>query len=205
MCIVVIHIVWRILRMKTRDIDIRMSLHNILNKEHAHNPDTLIIDEFVVSQGEARIDVAVINGTLNGYEIKSESDNLERLPKQSIHYSKIFDTVTILTVSKFIDDIVEIIPEWWGIVRVVKEEDGKVHFFSIREAKKNPQIDPFALVQLLWRDEALSILKKKGLQQGFLSKPRRVIWEAIVNNISLPELKEQVQLCLKSRDNWRVQ
>lgn len=190
--------------MKTRDIDIRTSLHNMLGHEHKYDQSTKIINELGLCQGDARIDVAVVNGAMNGYEIKSESDTLERLPRQCEIYNKIFDTMTILTASKYVDGIKDIIPNWWGIMRAEKDADGIVFFLSIRKAKLNRKIDPYSLAQLLWREEALYILKEKGLHKGILSKPREFLWKALSDNVPLIELKELVRQQLKSRQNWRV-
>lgn len=190
--------------MKTRDIDIRTSLHFVLKKEHKEEPDTLILDELGLCQGDARIDVAVVNGAINGYEIKSESDTLERLPRQCEVYNKVFDTVTILTASRFIEGIIDIIPEWWGVTRVEMEEDGVVHFYPFRDPQRNTQIDPFAVAQLLWRDEALGILKERGLQKGLVSKPRNVLWDALAKQLPLKELQDEVRRCLKARPRWRA-
>jgi hypothetical protein len=190
--------------LKTKDIDIRKSLHFMLQNVHKDEPDTLILDELALCLGDARIDVAVVNGAINGFEIKSESDTLERLPKQCETYNRVFDTVTILTASKYIDDIADITPEWWGITRAEMDVDKVVHFFCLREARKNEGIDPLAVAQLLWREEALEILRERGLQKGLLSKPRNVLWEALANNLALSDLQDEVRKCLKKRINWRV-
>jgi hypothetical protein len=189
--------------MKTRDVDIRTSLHYVLRREHMNEPDTLILDELGLCQGEARIDVAVVNGAINGYEIKSESDTLERLPRQSEVYNKIFDTVTILTANRFVDGIIDIIPDWWGVTQAEMDEEGVVHFCSIREPKQNTEINRLALAQLLWKDESLKILKERGLQKGILSKPRNVLWEVISENLPLSDLQDEVRKCLKARSRWR--
>lgn len=189
---------------KTRDIDIRTSLHILLRKEHQSDCDTLILDELGLCQGDARIDVAVVNGAINGYEIKSESDTLERLPKQCDTYNRVFDKVTILTAARFIDDIQDIIPEWWGITKAERENDGMVHFFSYRLPQQNPSVDPLAIAQLLWRDEALSLLKERGLQKGLLSKPRQVLWSALAEFLELSDLQAEVRKKLKARPRWRV-
>lgn len=149
--------------------------------------------------------MAVVNGAINGYEIKSESDTLMRLPKQCEIYSQVFDTVTILSASKYVDDIVDIVPSWWGIIKTEMDCDGILHFMWIRSAQKNPEINPFALVQLLWREEALGILKEKGLQRGYLSKPKIKIWTALAEEIPLQELQDAVRAKLKERRNWRGQ
>lgn len=190
--------------MKTRDIDIRSSLHYQLKREHINEPDTLILDELVICQGDSRIDVAVINGAINGYEIKSESDTLERLPKQTELYNKVFDTVTLLTASRYIEEVVDIIPSWWGIVKADMDCEGRVELFTIRHPEKNQEIDSLAVAQLLWREEALEILKEKGLQKGLLSKPRKILWQALAEKLPLTELQDAVRLKLKSRQNWRA-
>lgn len=190
--------------MKTRDIDIRTSLHSVLREEHKNEPDTLILDELGLCQGDARIDVAVVNGAINGYEIKSESDTLERLPRQTDTYNRVFDTVTILTASRFIEGIEDIIPEWWGITKAEMDADGIVYFFPYRTPHQNPSIDPIALAQLLWREEALSVLKERGLQKGLLSKPRQVLWSALAEQLELRDLQDEVRKRLKARSRWRV-
>lgn len=190
--------------MKTKDIDIRRSLHFSLQNEHKDETDTLILDELSLCQGDARIDVAVVNGAINGYEIKSESDTLSRLPIQSSFYNKVFDNVTILTASKYVEGIKDIVPEWWGITQAEKEEDGMVHFFVIREPQRNEEVDALSVAQLLWRDEALLILKEKGLQKGLMSKPRSVLWDALAKNLPLSELQDEVRKALKARVRWRV-
>ncbi|MBT2289492.1 sce7726 family protein [Paenibacillus albidus] len=190
--------------MKTRDIDIRASLHSVLREEHKNEPDTLILDELGLCQGDARIDVAVVNGAINGYEIKSESDTLGRLPRQTDAYNRVFDTVTILTASRFIEGIEDIIPEWWGITKAEMDADGIVHFFPYRMPHQNPSIDPTALAQLLWREEALSVLKERGLQKGLLSKPRQLLWNALAEQLELRDLQDEVRKRLKARSRWRV-
>ena len=63
-----------------RDRDVRQALLAHLAELHAGDPDTRIVEEMGVWCGTARIDVAVVNGELCGFELKSERDTLERLP-----------------------------------------------------------------------------------------------------------------------------
>ncbi|MFD2116319.1 sce7726 family protein [Paenibacillus yanchengensis] len=175
-----------------------------MRKEHQNEDDTLILDELALCQGDARIDIAVVNGSMSGYEIKSESDTLERLPKQSDTYNRVFDTVTIFTASRFIEEIEDIIPNWWGITKAEMEEEGIVHFFQHRIPEQNPNVDPFAITQLLWKEEALSILKERDLHKGYLSKPRQVLWKVIAESLELNDLKNEVRNKLKARTKWRV-
>lgn len=186
-----------------RDYDIRTALKQKLKSINVIEPDTLIIDEVGLCKGAVRVDIAVVNGTFNGYEIKSEQDTLERLPLQEEVYSRTFDTVTIVTSGRHVNKIMERVPCWWGITEALMR-GGEVWFQVIRQPALNPHIDPFSLVQLLWRDEAVTVLKERGLAEGMLSKPRRALWQRIADNLSVEELREVVRECLKARANWRA-
>ena len=62
----------------TRDVDIRKALLANLEVKYGDSSHDLIVEEFGCKT--ARADVAVINGFLHAYEIKSDSDSLDRLP-----------------------------------------------------------------------------------------------------------------------------
>ncbi|MEV2910989.1 sce7726 family protein [Paenibacillus larvae] len=191
--------------MKTTDTDIRISLHAVLRREHADKSALpLIVDELSLCQGDARIDVAVINGSIHGYEIKSESDTLERLQRQVEVYNKVLDKITIVTSPCHIDRVIEMIPDWWGVTKAEKDENGRMVFIPCREALNNPDIDAFSLAQLLWRDEAIEILKRRRLHKGLLSKPRNRLWSALSKRLDLQELQREVINKLTARIKWRA-
>ena len=185
-----------------KDIDIRKRLLSSLNKAHYGEPDTLIIEELGLCQGDARIDVAVINGSMEGYEIKSERDVLKRLPGQVEIYNRILDTITIVASTRHIKKVRKIVPRWWGISEVVMKAEA-IQIKDIRDPKKNPKIDPKAVVQLLWRDEALAALESIGLSRGVVSKPRNVLWDRLVENLNIYDLCALVRNQLRIRPHWR--
>ncbi|WP_052770006.1 sce7726 family protein [Paenibacillus sp. IHB B 3415] len=78
---------------KLKDSDIRLLLKRKFTSfaEFTLDSTTIVVDELDVCFGSARVDVAVINGRLHGFEIKSESDNLDRLPSQIEFYSRVFE------------------------------------------------------------------------------------------------------------------
>lgn len=185
-----------------RDLDVRRVLHKSLRKAH-DEPDTLVLDEFGLCQGAVRIDVAVVNGELQGYEIKSAKDTLQRLPAQAKHYSQVLDRVTLVVAENHMEAL-DIIPEWWGVKVASMGKRGAVHVKSLRRTRKNPSIDSYSLAQLLWKDECLDILSRLGKVRGLKSKPRKVVWEALTESLSLDELRDTVRQTLKSRSDWRV-
>lgn len=68
------------------DIEIRSALHRKKLRQLHERADTLVIDELGLAHAKARVDVAVINGCLHGYEIKSAQDTLDRLAGQLTHW-----------------------------------------------------------------------------------------------------------------------
>ncbi|MFE8063797.1 sce7726 family protein [Priestia aryabhattai] len=188
---------------KLKDSDIRELLIKELENKYSKDSSTKIVHEMGILHGQTRVDVAVINGVLHGYEIKSESDTLVRLPTQMVDYNKVFDRMTIVVQRNYLNKVRDIIPSWWGITLVTRYR-GELHLRILRKGKLNPNVDPFSLSHLLWRREALDILKERGLQRGYLSKPRDEIYRKICSSITLNEIKLIVNQQLKRRESWKV-
>lgn len=187
-----------------KDRDIRLALRKQLHDRFGRDANTLILDELGLCQGSVRIDMAVVNGALHGYEIKSERDTLERLPHQQITYSKVFDEVTIVVGPSYLSCIKEHVPAWWGIVVAVPDRAGAARLVTKRKTRRNPRVDGVALAQLLWRDEALELLDEAGSLAGLRSKPRKVLWQTLAECLPLDELRSKVRAKLVSRTRWRV-
>lgn len=187
---------------KLRDSDIRNVLSNYLISRYSNDPDTKIVNEMGVIHGQSRVDMAVINGILHGYEIKSESDNLLRLPSQISDYNKVFDRMTIVVQRSHLNEVRGTVPKWWGII-LVTQRKGQINLRNLRKGQKNPEGDAFSISQLLWREEALEILKQKGLQKGYLSKPRKILYKRICEELDLDEIKVTVNEQLKAREGWK--
>jgi hypothetical protein len=185
-----------------RDIDIRATLLKSITDDYHNSSKSLVIQELGICQGDTRIDIAVITGSLHGYEIKSARDTLERLPNQRDSYNKIFDYITLVVSTNHLRKSLQQIPDWWGVCEAKTVESG-VLLSNFRSCGKNTEIDPLAVVQLLWRDEALETLEEYDLDKGFRSKPRSVLWDRLATNLTLKTLKTTVREKLKARENWR--
>jgi hypothetical protein len=188
-----------------REIDIRQALLHTARVEHAGDPDTLMVEELGLCAGTARVDFAVVNGSVHGFEIKSAQDTLTRLPTQSEIYNRALDRVTLVVDRKHLVDARSLIPGWWGILEPRRTRDGLVAFRTVRKAADNPHVEAFAQAQLLWREEALAELEARSMAHGLRSKPRRVIWERLVQVLTREELGEAVRSRLKNRATWRVE
>jgi hypothetical protein len=187
-----------------KDRDVREALHAILEAEHAHD-DSLILDELGLAQGDVRVDVAVINGSLSGYEIKSASDTLKRLPGQQSLYSQVLDHAWLVAPADKLNAAADLIPEWWGLVEISEGSEGIDLCLNVqRQASMNPQPDPTVIAALLWRDEALATLERHGGTHGFRTKPRAALWAALSERLTLDTLRAEVRTTLKTRGpQWR--
>jgi len=144
------------------DALIRENFHRkVLRRYHA-SPEVLVIDELGLKHGKCRADIAIVNGRLIGYEIKSDEDSLDRLVEQVEIYSAVFDRATIIVGVKNAKAARSMVPKWWGIVVGRRLTEREVGFQTLRNADLNKSVDPYALAQLLWSGEAASILAELG-------------------------------------------
>ena len=96
----------------------------------------------------------------------------------------------------------KMVPAWYGITEATAEAS-HVRLTPVQAGSQNPGVDPYALVQLLWRDEALSVLREFGLERGVKSKPRAAIWRRLADSRPIEELRSIVRHRLRHRTNWR--
>lgn len=182
-----------------RDSDVRAAVRDWLQAHYAD--DSRIVEEMGIWSGTVRIDIAVINGELHGFELKSERDTLTRLQDQAELYSQVFDRMTLVVADRHHDKAISKIPQWWGITTARFEGDA-VALCSVKEAERNPSIDPMQLARLLWRPEALEILERRGLSRGYKSRTADVIATRLVEVLSFSELSAEVRETLKTRAGW---
>nr|MBA2702680.1 sce7726 family protein [Blastocatellia bacterium] len=78
------------------DKQLRHAVKTKVLERYAGDPETRILDELGLRHGAARIDIAVVNGILHGFELKSDMDSLKRLPHQVQIYSSVLDKVTLV-------------------------------------------------------------------------------------------------------------
>lgn len=181
-----------------RDGEIRHALLGQLAAEHADDPTTRIWPELSLCLGEARVDIGVVNGALSGYEIKSASDRLTRLPSQQEVYGRSLDYVTLVTEERWSEAAVSHVPEWWGLV-VARETDGVVMLDEWRVARKNTNVDALSLAQMLWRDEAAAVVVDRGIRERTARLTRWHLWDLLVAHLPIDELGQVVRDHLRAR------
>lgn len=151
--------------------------------------------------GSVRIDIAVINGELCGFELKSDRDTLERLPTQADIYSRVFDRVELVVGKRHAEKAETIVPKWWGIV-VAREDGGEISLTLKRKGETSPARDPYLIAQLLWKEEAISVMEACNLATGWRSKTVKKIHARLASELTLDDLRDQVRRVLKARGGW---
>lgn len=164
--------------------------------------DSKVVEELSLPVAKARIDMAVINGALHGYEIKSASDTLQRLPAQIEAYTKVFDYLSIVTESKYEVKILNCIPEWMGVF-LCEEKGGVKSILQLRAPILNNNKESFYLAKLLWRDELLECLAENNIP--FRKKDRNwLLCEALSSNLDIENISKIVRTKLKLRTDWKM-
>lgn len=181
----------------------RIELHRQLDRAHGGDRDTRILDELGLRHGARRIDVAVVNGSIHGYEIKSDSDTLGRLAGQVEVYNSVLDFATLVVGKRLASEARKHIPGWWGLKIASEDSANKTTLINKRAPKMNPHIDPVALAELLWRSEVVELLSYMGATPKLLRSPRAVLYRELVSSIPLNQLRKAVRTRLKMRTGWR--
>lgn len=120
--------------MLLRDHDIRLALKNNLSLQSINNQT---FDEVSLTYQNIRTDVINFNQQLIcGYEIKSDSDTLLRLPHQAESYELLTDKNYLVVGKHLYADSLKIIPDNWGIIKA-DGINGQVQLTKIKTAKIN--------------------------------------------------------------------
>ncbi len=187
----------------TTDSDIRSALHSKRLRHQKLRPDTLVIDELGLAHARSRVDIAVINGCIHGYEIKSAQDSLDRLSGQIDIYRQALQKVTIVAAHRHLPKIIASVPEWCGVIEVVQGARGGIQLQPIRSARMNPDIDPVMLAHLLWRPEVFDLLTRVGFAPKELRGPRKHLYELLCEAMTLREITAAIREFMGRRQTWR--
>lgn len=147
---------------KVDEKEMRSVLLNRLN----NYKNCYLFEEFTVPSGKARADVVAVNGHVIAYEIKSDFDSLKRLETQIPEYDLNFEMNYIVTGKKLIQKVESIIPSYWGIILINKNDKGILSVSFVRKAKLNPNLSFENFIGLLTSEE----VKKIAMSQPSILK-----------------------------------
>jgi len=142
-----------------------------------------------------RADLAVANGKLAAFEIKSGSDTLKRWPSQCAAYMRVFDEVWLCCHGKHIKKALEITPVGLGII-VVDDLGGMA---VVRPAMVNNNVNAFDLTGLLWREELDLLCKNHSITTATSRYTKSQIRAVVAEQVPLSIISSYVLARLKIR------
>ena len=171
------------------DKDIREPLFDYLDARYGK---VRVIEEKVIKRSRADV-MAIVDGGIIGFEIKSDSDSYTRLKTQVKNYDQFFDKCYVVVGESHIH-VAEHIPDYWGII-VVNQENVIVD----RDAEICPKVKLRNQLDMLWRNELLNIQLKEGLPK--LANWKRIdIYKRLIETAGEPTIKADVIEQLFERD-----
>lgn len=183
----------------TTDAIIRKAFKTRLSRRHAGDTNAYIVEELPVGRGDSRVDMAVINGHIEGVEFKSSLDTLARLPRQADRFGTAIEKMTLVVAPNHLEEATKIIPEWWTILETRRGPRDGVSFKRIRQGKRNPNTSAEGYLNLLQREEIVNLLAMHDLDQGVRSAPWLTIANLAIQSIPVKQLSKDVRLILKAR------
>lgn len=189
---------------QSSDIEIRKAFHAQKLKDYHNCQNTIVVDELGLIHGKNRIDIAVFNGCLHGYEIKSAKDNLDRFPNQLSVYRECLEKLTFVVAPTHLEAVSSMSPQWCGILLAEKGERGGITFSTIRRAQKNPEVSAVSFAHLLWKSEAIELLGRLGIERDKQNVSRSELYKQLSELASIEELSAWIKEQFMKRDTWRV-
>lgn len=176
------------------DKDIREPLFDFLEETFGK---IRIIEE--KQMGRSRADgVMVLPTAICGIEIKSDADTYARLNRQIKDYDQYFDYNYVVAGTTHAMHIMEHVPEWWGVI-TVELENGRVDFYILRRAKRNPQMNWKKKMTLLWRPE-LSHIQELNQMPKYREKSKLFVIDKLLLKVEKEVLYQQISEELFERD-----
>lgn len=184
--------------MTPRDPQIRAALRARLAVDHAGDVWTHIVDELPICQMRARADVAVINGELAGFEIKSDVDRLSRLATQVEFYGRVFDRAAVVTGPKHLSLLRRKLPSWWGLWVAEPVVEG-VDLHQDRPSERNDSPSRRARLALLSCDEMAAVLRLHGAGVEVCRGRRAALEGELLSRLTVAQLADAVRDALRQR------
>lgn len=163
---------------------------------------SLVIDEFVIGE-LGRIDIAAIGDELVGYELKSDLDNLTRLPRQMDAFSKVFDYCTLVVTTRHLAKARKVLKRSWGLAVVERSDSEGLSYRQVRKATPSRGQSSVVLAELLWRNELLRALDALSASRGYRSATRPELAQRLASVTEREQLREIVSSAITARQGWR--
>lgn len=181
---------------KLTDKEIRHAL--LVNLGRRANPPRVTLEEVHVCNGNAIADVVAVYKAMHCYEIKGETDSINRIVRQSRFYDQAFPLISLVTTENHLRRAEIIAPKHWGIV-LANSSPSAVIFKHVRGAARNPSYLPEIALLSLWRSE---LIKFPNLSSASLEKMnRQKIASLIASSVPTGVISELVGQALAARNS----
>jgi len=180
---------------KLTDKEIRQAL--LVHLGRRANPPRSTLEEVHVCNGNAIADVVAVYKTMHCYEIKGETDSINRIVRQSQFYDQAFPLITLVTTANHLKRAEMIAPRHWGIVIANSIREDSVAFRHVRGATRNPSYLPAVALLSLWRSELINLPNFAGMSLEKMN--RQGIAELIASSVPINAINEIVGQALSAR------
>ncbi len=165
--------------------------------EQGQMEDAVLINEMVVGGFSRRADIAVANGKLMVFEIKSDLDTLRRLPGQLEVYQQRFDKVTVVTTSRFVKEVIDSSCEAVEILEASVNASGQATLKTIRRGKTREIRAKAMLASFLTKVDLVSMLKAVGIAAS--TNQARDDLLAAMEKLPIKDVRASVLAAIKAR------
>lgn len=185
---------------KLTDKEIRRAL--LVHLERRANPPRATLEEVHVCNGNAIADVVAVYKTMHCYEIKGETDSINRVVRQSQFYDQAFPLISLVTTANHLKRAELIVPKHWGIMLAEPTYSDSVILKYVRGTTRNPFYLPEVALLSLWRSE---LIKLPNSSNAVLEKMnRQKIAALIASNIPTSTINEIVGETLAARNSGNI-
>lgn len=186
-----------ILIVMLKDAEIRNALVQHLNSRFPS--PARILQELHVHNGNAIADVVAFYKQMHCFEIKGETDSIQRILKQAEVYSHSFPKLTLVLTTKHVSWAVRNLPGYWGIL-VAVDHGTRVTFRYERKASNNPDFVTEKALMMLWRQELLDVSEKMGITLK-KSGNRNDFAKTLGSRVNKNDALSQIQNAILNRTN----
>lgn len=149
--------------------------------------------------GNAIADVVAVYKTMHCYEIKGETDSINRIVRQSQFYDQAFPRISLVTTGNHLRKAETIAPKHWGIVLANPSHNGSVIFRYVRGATQNPSYLPEIALLSLWRSELIKFPSASNAPLQKMNKKK--IAALIASSAPISVINESVGRVLAIRNS----
>lgn len=158
--------------------------------------DAVLISEMTVANWSRRADVVLANGKLWAFEIKSDADNLARLPGQIETFRAYFEKFTVVAAERFEPAILAMVPDGVGVWIV--DAGGTL---KQKVAARQATLSKEAYASLMTVTELRRLLGANGVRAA-KDAPRAVL-ETLARELPVSDLASAARDAVKRRHRVR--